>query len=433
MTPQRAGQNPLQNRWVQLATMVLSTVTLSNLQYGWTLFVNPMRNETHWPTVSIQLAFTILIFVNTWLAPVEGWIVDRYGPRFVVMLGGLSAGASWIMNSRAHSLTALYMAAALGGVGIGCVFATCMGSALKWFPDRRGFASGMIAAGYGLGGAITVIPTARMIEMSGYRHTFWTFGLIQGISITLLGALLIKPIVPALRPAPRSRIQQGRDFSPAETLRTKVFWLIYLVYLLIASGGMIVTAQLGPIARDFGVEKQMVVLLGMAMPVLTMAVSIDNLANGLTRPFCGFLSDKIGRENTMLLMFCSEGIAFFGMAVFGRQPLGFLVFAALIFLFWGEIFSLFPAIAGDTFGVKNATANNGLLYTAKGTSALVVPLANVLVGVTGTWTSVLLVTGVCSLAAGLVAKLVVAPMRRKLLAPEPPPVRSAAAIAAELI
>jgi OFA family oxalate/formate antiporter-like MFS transporter len=212
-----------------------------------------------------------------------------------------------------------------------------------------------------------------------------------------------------------------------------VFWLIYLVYLLIASGGMIVTAQLGPIARDFGVEKQMVVLLGMAMPILTLAVSIDNLANGLTRPFCGLLSDKIGRENAMLLMFCSEGIAFFGMAMFGRQPLGFLISAALIFLFWGEIFSLFPAISGDTFGIRNATANNGLLYTAKGTSALVVPLANVLVAATGTWTSVLLVSGACSLGAGLVAKLALAPMRRKLLAPEPAPVRGAVAIATEAI
>ena len=425
MTPERAGQSFLQNRWVQLAAMVLSTVTLSNMQYGWTLFVNPMRNETHWQTASIQLAFTILIFVNTWLAPLEGWIVDRYGPRFVVMLGGLSAGASWMMNAHAHSLMALYVAAAVGGVGIGCVFGTCMGSALKWFPDRRGFASGMIAAGYALGAAITVIPTARMILMSGYRHTFWTFGLIQGISITLLGALLIKPIVPARGPASRGGIQQGREFTPAETLRTGVFWLIYLVYLLIASGGMIVTAQLGPIARDFGVEKQMVVLLGMAMPILTLAVSIDNLANGLTRPFCGLLSDKIGRENAMLLMFCSEGIAFFGMAMFGRQPLGFLIFAALIFLFWGEIFSLFPAIAGDTFGIKNATANNGLLYTAKGTSALVVPLANILVAATGSWLSVLLVTGICSLGAGLLAKFVLSPMRRKLLVPEPVPVRDA--------
>ena len=432
MTTPSQPENFFQSRWVQLAAMVLSTVTLSNMQYGWTLFVNPMRNETHWQTAGIQLAFSILILVNTWLAPLEGWIVDRYGPRWVVMLGGLSAGASWIMNSRAHSLTMLYVAAVVGGVGIGCVFGTCMGSALKWFPDRRGFASGMIAAGYGLGAAITVIPTARMIEMSGYRHTFWTFGLIQGVSITCLGALLIMPRVPAL-PVSRGRILQGRDFTPTETVRTGVFWLIYLVYLLIASGGMIITAQLGPIARSFGVEKQIVIILGFAMPVLTLAVSIDNLANGLTRPFCGFLSDKIGRENTMLLMFCSEGIALLGMLAFGRQPLGFLVFAALIFLFWGEIFSLFPAISGDTFGVKNATANNGLLYTAKGTSALVVPLANLLVAATGTWTSVLLLAAVCAIAAGLLAKFMVVPMRRKLLAREPARVNGAASIATEMV
>ena len=183
---------------------------------------------------------------------------------------------------------------------------------------------------------------------------------------------------------------------------------------MIGSGGMIVTAQLGPIARDFGVEKQTITLLGLSMPLLAMAVSIDNLANGLTRPFSGFLSDKIGRENAMLLMFSAEGVAFLGMAAFGRQPLAFVVFAALIFLFWGEIFSLFPAICGDTFGVKHATANNGLLYTAKGTSALVVPLANLLVAATGTWTAVLLVMAVSSVGAGLLAKLVVDPMRRRM-------------------
>src|ERR1017187_7028544 len=168
----------IQNRWVQLTVMVLSTVMLSNMQYGWTLFVNPMRNETHCAMAGIQLAFSILIFLNTWLAPLEGWVADRYGPRFVVMLGGLAAGSSWVLNSRAHSLQTLYVAAAVGGLGIGCVFGTCMGTALKWFPERRGFAAGMIAAGYGLGAAITSIPTSRMILASGYRHAFFFFGLL---------------------------------------------------------------------------------------------------------------------------------------------------------------------------------------------------------------------------------------------------------------
>ena len=211
MMPEQHGPGSFENRWVQLAIMVLSTVTLSNMQYGWTLFVNPMRNETHWATAGIQLAFSILIFLNTWLAPLEGWVADRYGPRFVVMLGGLAAGTSWVMNSRAHSLQALYVAAAIGGLGIGCVFGTCMGTALKWFPERRGFASGMIAAGYGLGAAITVIPTSRMILASGYRHAFFFFGLLQGVSIFCLGAFLIKP--PCRRIGPRQRERYARGGS----------------------------------------------------------------------------------------------------------------------------------------------------------------------------------------------------------------------------
>jgi len=186
--------------------------------------------------------------------------------------------------------------------------------------------------------------------------------------------------------------------------------------VMIGVGGMVITAQLGPLALDFGVEKQIVTILGLSMPVLTLAASLDNFANGITRPLCGFLSDKIGRENTMLLVFTAEGLSFAGMIVLGRHPVAFVLFAALIFLFWGEIFSIFPAICGDTFGVKHAAANNGLLYTAKGTSALAVPLANVLVSATGTWTSVLLAACICSVAAGLLAKFVVAPMRLRLAA-----------------
>jgi OFA family oxalate/formate antiporter-like MFS transporter len=387
----------LRSRWPQLAVMVLATVALSNMQYGWTLFVNPMREETHWATAGIQFAFSILIFLNTWLAPAEGWVADRWGPRFVVMVGGLAAGASWVLNARAHSLETLYIAAAVGGLGMGCVFGTCMGLALKLFPERRGFASGMIAAGYGLGSALTVLPISRMIAQSGYRHTFFVFGLLQGGSIVVLGAFLVRPVAKAVHAV----ISHGRDFTPWETVRSKVFWLIYAIYLLIAFGGMTVTAQLGPIARDFGVAK-----------LLTVAVSIDNLANGLTRPFSGYLSDRIGRENAMLLMFSAEGLAFWGMSAWGRNPVAFVVFAALIFVFWGEIFSLFPAICGDSFGVRNATANNGLLYTAKGTSALVVPLANYLVSATGSWTAVLLLMALSSVGAGVLAKMVLAPMRR---------------------
>jgi MFS transporter, OFA family, oxalate/formate antiporter len=404
------------SRWPQLAFAVLSTVMLANMQYGWTLFVNPMHDANHWSRTSIQIAFTIMIFVNTWLSPVEGWLVDRYGPRCVVMAGGMFAALSWVMNSKAESLSTLYISAVIGGLAIGCVFGTCMGTALKWFPDKRGLAAGMIAAGYGLGAAITSAPLAMMIRDSGYRHAFRFFGFFQGIAILLCALLLVKPTALASVVRPRKTIYQGAELTPSETLRSGVFWLLYLIYLLIAFGGMIMTAQLGPIARDFGLENQMMMVLGVATPVLALALSIDNFANGITRPLSGWLSDRIGRENMMLMIFSLESVALIGMAVFGRNPYGFVVFAALIFLFWGEIFVVFPALSGDSFGIRYAAANNGLLYTAKGTAALAVPLANLLMLATGTWTSVLLTAAACSLASGVLAKFVLVPMRKRLAA-----------------
>ncbi len=234
-------------RWIQLSLSALATVMLANLQYGWTLFVEPMHDAHHWDRAAIQVAFTILIFVNTWLAPAEGWLADRFGPRPVVVAGGFFAALSWAMNSRAESLTALYVSAIVGGLALGCVFGTCMGSALKWFPDRRGLAAGIIAAGYGLGSALTAAPLSIVIRTHGYRYAFLTFGLIQGIAIMILGLLLVKPVARART----NRTAHGPEFKPSETIRTGVFWLTYLVYLLIAFGGMVLTAQLGSIARDF--------------------------------------------------------------------------------------------------------------------------------------------------------------------------------------
>jgi OFA family oxalate/formate antiporter-like MFS transporter len=413
------GTGLLSNRWTQLALGVLCTVMLSNMQYGWTLFVNPMRDAMHWQNASIQVAFTTMIFVNTWLAPLEGWIVDRYGPRPVVMFGGIMAGLSWILNSRAQSLPELYAGAVVGGIGVGCVFGTCMGTALKWFPDRRGLASGMIAAGFGLGAAITVIPLAAHIASKGYRDAFLFFGAIQGGTIFLVGMLLAKPLPRLAVKSVSSRIVQGAEMPPSKTIRTGTFWLIYLIYVMIAFGGMVVTAQLGPIARDFNIDKNLVVFWGMSLPLLTLTLSLDNLANGITRPLCGFLSDRIGRENTMLLAFSLEAVALGGMALFGRTPAAFVLFAVLIFLCWGEVFSIFPAICGDTFGIRNAAANNGLLYTAKGVSAASVPLAGLLASAAGGWPGVLLTAALSSMLAGVLAKFVLAPMRRRIAAVQP--------------
>jgi OFA family oxalate/formate antiporter-like MFS transporter len=343
---------------------------------------------------------------------VEGWLVDKFGPRPVVAVGAICAGVAWIMNSFATTLPELYIAAVIAGVGAGGVYGTCVGNALKWFPDRRGLAAGLTAAGFGAGAAVTVIPIANMINSAGYEHAFLVFGALQGILIFILALLLTRPVARAVTAQKRKFAVTKVDYNTAQMVRTPVFWLIYVCFVAVAAGGLMATAQIGPIAKDLGHAKLPITLFGMTLPLLTMTLSIDNVCNGFTRPLCGFLSDKIGRESTMFLVFVGEGLALLGLMQFGSNPYLFMTFAALVFLCWGEIFSIFPAICADTFGSKNAAANAGMLYTAKGTAALLVPLASILAAMGG-WNAVFIVSAVISITAGVSAKFVLAPKRAR--------------------
>lgn len=403
------------NRWIQLALGILCMAMIANLQYGWTLFVNPIETKNHWGLSAIQLSFSIFIVVETWLVPVEGWLVDKFGPRPVVAAGAVLAGVGWVLNSYASSLTTLYIAAVISGVGAGCVYGTCVGNALKWFPDRRGLAAGLTAAGFGTGAAITVIPIASVIKSSGYEAAFFDFGIVQGVAIFAIAMFMVKPVVPAGLKISAKVVTSLKDYTPGEMLRTPVFWLTYVLFVAVAAGGLMATAQLGPIAKDYGLSNLPMGLFGIVtLPLLTLTLSIDNLANGFTRPLCGLVSDRFGRENTMLFVFVGEGLALLGLMEFGHNPWAFVAFAAAIFLFWGEIFSIFPALVADTFGSKNAAANSGSMYTAKGTAALVVPLASMIAS-GGDWSHVFVFAAIVSIAAGLTAKFVLAPMRMRAI------------------
>jgi MFS transporter, OFA family, oxalate/formate antiporter len=402
-------------RWAQLVMGIVCMGLIANLQYGWTLFVNPMQAKNQWGLTGIQFAFSIFVVVETWLVPIEGWMVDKWGPRPVVALGAVLAALGWVINGYADSLTMLYVGAAVSGVGAGCVYGTCVGNALKWFPDKRGLAAGLTAAGFGAGAAVTVIPIANMIKSSGYEHTFIFFGLVQGVLIFLIAMALVRPRAPEGAVIPPRIVMSKVDYTAAQMVKQPVFWLTYVLFVAVAAGGLMATAQIGPIAKDFGLSKLSVSLFGTMLPLLTMTLAIDNLANGFTRPLCGFVSDRFGRENTMLLVFVGEGIALMGLKTYGHDPYLFMTFAALIFLCWGEIFSIFPALVADTFGVKNAAANAGTMYTAKGTASLLVPLGSAL-SAGGNWDRVFVFTASITIAAGLLAKFVLAPMRRKLIA-----------------
>jgi len=403
-------------RWLQLTLGIICMALVANLQYGWTLFVNPLEAKNHFGLSAIQLAFSIFVFVETCLVPVEGWLADKFGPRPVVAAGALLAALGWVLDSVADSLPQLYAAAIFAGLGAGCVYGTCMGNAVKWFPDKRGLAAGLTAAGFGAGAALTVIPIANMIQTSGYERAFLFFGILQGVCIFVISIFLIKPAPPLGAVAAPRVVLTKVDYTVLQMVRTPVFWISYLLFVAVAAGGLMATAQIGPIAKDYGLAQRPVSLLGVAsLPLLTLTVMIDNLANGFTRPLCGFISDRIGRENTMLLVFVGEGLALLGLMSFGHDPVGFVSFAALVFLCWGEIFAIFPALCTDTFGVKNAAANAGTLYTAKGIGASFVWLASVL-SVGGSWNVAFIVAAAIAISAGIAAKLVLAPMRRRCIA-----------------
>ncbi|GAC1542879.1 MAG: oxalate/formate MFS antiporter [Vulcanimicrobiaceae bacterium] len=388
---------------------------IANLQYGWTVFVDPIGKQNGWGRAAIQVSFTTFVLLETWLVPFEGALVDKYGPRIMVAIGGVLCGLAWVMDSMVTTLPMLYLAGAVAGVGAGIVYGTCVGNALKWFGSRRGLAAGLTAAGFGAGSALTVVPLTQMIVSSGYQHTFLFFGILQGSVVVIASMFLIRP--PATKPAdapPNAHVIQGkRDYAPAEVLRSPVFYVMYLMFVLVATGGLTAVAQLAQIAKDFYIDTIPVSLIGMTMPALTFALSIDRVMNGITRPIMGYISDRVGRENTMFVAFLLEGVGIFALMKFGTTPIAFVILSGMVFFAWGEIYSIFPATTRDHFGQKFATTNYGMLYTAKGTAALLVPLASVVTAATGNWTATLMLAAAFNVVAAILALAVLKPMRRR--------------------
>jgi OFA family oxalate/formate antiporter-like MFS transporter len=398
--------------------------------------------------------------------PIEGWFVDKYGPRIVIFVGGVLCGIGWVMNSYATSLTAYYAAQIIAGIGAGGVYGTCIGNALKWFPGRRGLAAGLTAAGFGAGSAATVVPIQAMIKNEGFQATFFNFGVGQGVIICILAFVMFAPkagqVLDAIGKA--SVIQSKRQFAPNEiigpnrlwiiaslvalgggllmwamglqfyiplalaalifivggsivfTMGQPIFMLMYFMFVIVGAGGLIVTANLAPISQDLKVGNVPVSLVGLTMTALTFAATIDRILNGLTRPFFGWVSDQIGRENTMFIAFMLEGIGIFMLYRLGADPVWFVILSGVVFFAWGEIYSLFPSTCTDTFGARFAATNAGLLYTAKGTAALLVPYASSIQKTTGSWDLVFIIAAGANILAAVLAIVALKPWRRRVVA-----------------
>jgi MFS transporter, OFA family, oxalate/formate antiporter len=419
MSTARTSSAPLQadvSRWSQLVYGVACMVAASNIQYSWTQFVPEIQTAHGWERAAIQTAFSIFVVVQTWSTPFVGAMIDRLGPRALVLFGGVLTGLAWVINSYATSLPGFYAGAIVGGLGVGAVYATCINNAIKWFPDKRGLAVGLTAAGYGSGTILTVIPISRMIASAGYQSTFFTFGLIQGVVIVLFASFLRAPIAGAIKYAASASVTQSRrDYTLAEALRTPVFWVMLAMFTGTVTGGLMAVAQLSVIAEDLGVRNVEMNFVFFSMAALPFALMMNTIVNGISRPVFGWLSDHIGREQVMFIAFSLEALGILALGWYGSNPWAFIVLSGIVFFAWGEVYSLFSATAGDTFGTKNIGTIYGLLYCAKGIAALLVPFGNLLMEATGTWTSVLYTMAALDLSAALAAILILKPLRRRIV------------------
>ena len=400
-------------RWLQLLLALVAMMAISSPQYVWTLFAGPLAKATGAGVPAVQVTFSLLVVLQTWAAPGQGWLIDRFGPRLLVALGALLSGLGWVLASQVGSLAGLYATYGLFcGVGTGFVYIGTVGLMVRWFPDRRGFAVGAVAAGYGFGALATTFPIDSMIKASGFRATLLTFGLILG-AVGLVAGLLLRAPKPY---EVRSGEELTTGVGPRDMLRSPIFWLMFVMMTLMSTGGLMVVSNFKSFATDFGLGSA-VVLGSAAVP---LALSIDRIANGLTRPFFGWVSDQIGREPTMALAFTLEAAAIATLLAFRHEPLVFVLMSGVVFFGWGEIFSLFPSTLTDTFGERHATTNYGFLYMAQGIgSVLGGPLAISLKGVVGSWTPVFAVVVALDLLTAALALLVLRPMRMRMRANAP--------------
>ena len=398
-------------RWVQLVLGLIAMMSISSPQYVWTLFVAPFQAATGASLPAIQITFSLLIVLQTWLAPLQGWLVDRFGPKFLIATGAALTGLGFVLSAQAATTWALYISyGGLCGFGTGIVYIGIIGLMVKWFPDRRGFAVGLAAAGYGFGAIVTTFPIDMMLKAFGHRPTLIIFGLLLGTVgvCAALGLRAPRPDEIRLRAASMPLVSAAQDYSPLQMLRTPIFWLMFAMMTMMSTGGLMVVSQFGPVMRDFGIAE--VAIAGMA--ALPFALTLQRIANGLTRPFFGWVSDNIGRENTMFIAFGMEAVAVWVMLATRDNPALFAVMSGVVFFGWGEIFSLFPSTLTDTFGTKHATTNFGFLYIAQGIgSVLGGPAAAMMHDATGSWFPVFWLIIVLDGLTAILALFVLKPMR----------------------
>jgi MFS transporter, OFA family, oxalate/formate antiporter len=397
------------NRWVRLAAAVVAMIQIANLQYGWALFVKPLMSANGWTAADVGWGITIFIALETWAMPVCGYLIDKYGLRPLMTIAGVMCAIGWAGIGMTQSLVAMYLLYALAGFGAAIVYCGSIGVALKWFPDRRGFAAGIIAAGFGSGSALFVFLLTYSIANYGHANTFLYTGILHGLLIVAAAQFLGGSGVPLAFPGQAARAvlrRQTQEFAPPEMLRSMQFYWLWAMMLMMGIGGLLATAQVALVAGNFGISSA----------VLNVSLTLNPIANGTGRFFWGWVSDNIGRERTMLIAFTIQSASLVSVMALGpTSPTLFVISMAMVFFTWGEIYVLFPSALADFFGGKNASANYGFLYPTKGVAAIVGGgLAALLFQSSGSWGPAFYGSAVLALiSAGMALGLMKMPLPSK--------------------
>ncbi|HEY6335351.1 MAG TPA: oxalate/formate MFS antiporter [Alphaproteobacteria bacterium] len=410
------------NRWCQLVLGVIAMMSISSPQYVWTLFTGPLNQKLGTTLAELQWTFSLLIILQTFFSPAQAYLVDRFGPRRLIAIGALLSGGSWVLSAQVDDLYALYFTyGVIGGLGTGIIYVGVIGLMVRWFPDGRGLATGLAAAGYGAGAFVTSFPIDSMIKASGYADTLVLWGIIQGV-VGILAAQGLRTPPEGWRPESdgpeivKLELQTRRSYTPKDMLQSPVFYLLFIMMAMMSTGGLMVVSNVGPFAKEYGVADALVFGTFAALP---LSLTLSRVTNGLTRPFFGWISDRIGREATMALAFSLEAAAIVVLFFFLDNPVMFVVLTGLVFFGWGEIFSLFPSTLTDTFGPKYAATNYGFLYIAQGVGSILGgPAAAYLKQTTGSWTLVFVVVAILDVLTALLAVTALRGMRRRHLRAE---------------
>jgi OFA family oxalate/formate antiporter-like MFS transporter len=405
----------IRDRRLQLTAAIVAMMCIAPLQYSWTLFTTPLEQQNPWSLPQVQLAFTFFIVAQTLSQPLGGYFMDRRGPRLAFIVAAALIVVGWGGLGVTGSRPLFYVLYSIAGVGAGIVYAGAIGTGIRWFPNRRGLALGLIAAGFGVGAAPFTPVVHRLLEGYGVRPTFVVTGLFIGAAVLVVGLLLktpparpsgaVLPVGPGATvdsPAPEYLAPLGADspahegLAPLGLLRLGQFWLAFVAFFCMATGLLILTANTRPIAEDFGITAS----------VIVVALVLQQILNGASRVVWGWVSDRFGRELTMTVAFALTGLLLCVIPALGSWPPAFVVLTAMVYFTGGEMFALFPALTADRFGSRYAAANQGMLYTAKGLASLAGGAFAAWLALTQSWAVVFVLAGALAFsAAGLMVAI----------------------------